>query len=505
MRVLRPVCLLVCLAVCDSAFTAPLAPNDASIAGSLISWLRDAGSNYAAGVWQATVGPDAGEVGEAGDGDIYELPVLEMVSPGDGYFSGVSDISGVLFSADESDLLRADEINGGGEMDELTLIAVYQTSGNTDRTRPVGIASRTEDMPVLGNAFHLSSDASLRYDNGNNQTDPANHPDELLVRAAKLIDSEVSDFLNDELLQEDTPVGGNFSGIIRNDDLYMGDVRGGLLDGFAGTDPHDIFVAEVIVYNTALSENQMIGIGEWLRDNVNQSLSDGPTRLQAGDADEDLDFDQLDLVRVQIAAKYLSGDAATWGDGDWNGAPGGEPGSPPAGNGLFDQLDIISALGNGLYLTGSYGALATGGVERDGQTSVIYDPTNGSVSVDAPAGVELTSINIDSAAGIFTGTEAQNLGGSFDNDADANIFKATFGGSFGSLSFGRVAQTGLTQEFVLNDLTVVGSLSAGGDLGAVDLVYVPEPTAATLLLLGGGLLSALRRRSAITSPSGARG
>ena len=35
---------------------------------------------------------------------------------------------------------------------------------------------------------------------------------------------------------------------------------------------------------------------------------------------------------------------------------------------------------------------------------------------------------------------AQNLGGSFDNDADNNIFKATFGSSFASLSFGNVAQ-----------------------------------------------------------------
>jgi hypothetical protein len=47
----------------------------------------------------------------------------------------------------------------------------------------------------------------------------------------------------------------------------------------------------------------------------------------------------------------------------------------------------------------------------------------------------LTSINIDSAGGIFTGDAAGNLGGSFDNDADGNIFKATFGGSFGSVSF----------------------------------------------------------------------
>ena len=107
---------------------------------------------------------------------------------------------------------------------------------------------------------------------------------------------------------------------------------------------------------------------------------------------------------------------------------------------------------------------------------------------------ELTSINIDSATAIFTGEPAQNLGGSFDNDADNNIFKATFGSSFGSLSFGNVAQAGLGEDFVANDLTVVGSLAGGGDLGDVDLIYVPEPS--TIAILGLGILGALvlRRR-----------
>lgn len=76
--------------------------------------------------------------------------------------------------------------------------------------------------------------------------------------------------------------------------------------------------------------------------------------LEAGDADQDYDFDQLDLVRVQIAGKYLTTQAATWGEGDWNGAPGGERGSPPIGDGLFNQLDIVAAQQAGLYLNGSY-------------------------------------------------------------------------------------------------------------------------------------------------------
>jgi hypothetical protein len=174
----------------------------------------------------------------------------------------------------------------------------------------------------------------------------------------------------------------------------------------------------------------------------------------------------------------------------------------------FDRLDIIAALQDGGYgqrplaaqteraasdvqLDGPFAALQPDGTTGDAQTSIVYDAGTGELSLDAPAGVELTSLNVDSAAGIFTGVAAENLGGSFDNDADANIFKATFGGSFGSVSFGNVAQAGLSEEFVLNDLSVVGSLSGGGDLGNVDLVYVPEP--ASLGLLAFGLLVVLPR------------
>jgi hypothetical protein len=230
----------------------------------------------------------------------------------------------------------------------------------------------------------------------------------------------------------------------------------------------------------------------------------GSPLLQPGDADQDYDFDQLDLVQVQIAAKYLTGQAATWGEGDWNGAPGGEQGKPPTGNGLFDQVDIIAALGAAKYLTGPYAAIATGGKQDDRQTSIIYNPTSGELAIDAPAGVELTSVNVDSAAGIFTSEAARNLGGSFDNDADNNIFKATFGSSFGSLSFGNVAQVGLSEEFLLGDLTVIGSLAGGSDLGDVDLIYVPEPPTALLALFGTLATFALLRRRDGQEPDGQR-
>jgi hypothetical protein len=165
---------------------------------------------------------------------------------------------------------------------------------------------------------------------------------------------------------------------------------------------------------------------------------------------------------------------------------------------MFNQLDIIAALNAGTYLTGPYVAISAGGQVSDAQTSVGYDASTGEVFVDAPAGTQLTSINIDSTAGIFTGDAAQNLGGSFDNDADNNIFKATFGSSFGSVSFGNVAPAGLAEEFLLGDLSVVGSLAGGGDLGAVDLIYVPEPTSAFLVALG--LLMALPQLRLVSRP-----
>ena len=99
----------------------------------------------------------------------------------------------------------------------------------------------------------------------------------------------------------------------------------------------------------------------------------------------------------------------------------------------------------------------------------------------------MTSINIDSAAGVFVGTNSQNLGGSFDHHADYNIFKATFGAGFGSITFGAIAEPGLSREFLLNDLTIVGSLDMGGALGEVDMIFmpapVPEPASALLAIL----------------------
>ena len=183
-------------------------------------------------------------------------------------------------------------------------------------------------------------------------------------------------------------------------------------------------IDEVVLLNRALSQEEIQDLMGGF-----ENLGGGASRLQAGDADQDLDFDQLDLVRVQIAAKYLTGESASWGEGDWDGAPGGAQGSPPAGDGVFNQLDIIAALNANVYLMGPYAALAVSGSQGDEQTSLVYNHGTGELSVDAPAGRELTSINVTSEGSRFLGDRPATLDGAFDNFDAGNVFKATFGGS----------------------------------------------------------------------------
>ena len=105
----------------------------------------------------------------------------------------------------------------------------------------------------------------------------------------------------------------------------------------------------------------------------------------------------------------------------------------------------------------------------EGAISITFDQTV-EIALDATADRQLTSISISSSDCIFTGDPPINVG--ILGGSSCNIFKAAFGGSFGSLSFGNVAQIGLSSDFIVNDLSVVGSLVGGGHLGEGDLVYL---------------------------------
>lgn len=92
------------------------------------------------------------------------------------------------------------------------------------------------------------------------------------------------------------------------------------------------------------------------------ALTDPSTPLQPGDANQDRWFDQADIIAVLQAGKYMTGEPASWSQGDWGGGPGGFPGFPPPGDGLFNQFDIIAAQQAGTYGNGPYAAVSASAV-----------------------------------------------------------------------------------------------------------------------------------------------
>ena len=135
-----------------------------------------------------------------------------------------------------------------------------------------------------------------------------------------------------------------------------------------------------------------------------------------------------------------------------------------------------------------YPGIRPGGLVNDQRLSIIYDANNGNVSLDVPPGQELTSISIvsDSSSPIFTRCAIR---GSIDPCGDTSFFHATFRGTFRSMSFGSIMEPELLEEFLLRDLSVVGSIAAasgGGAFRDADLIYVPvpEPCSIALLTLG---------------------
>lgn len=64
-----------------------------------------------------------------------------------------------------------------------------------------------------------------------------------------------------------------------------------------------------------------------------------------GDANHDFQFDQLDLVQVLHAGKYLTDIPVDWSEGDWN------------GDLVFDELDLVAALQADRYAQRPYATL----------------------------------------------------------------------------------------------------------------------------------------------------
>ena len=78
----------------------------------------------------------------------------------------------------------------------------------------------------------------------------------------------------------------------------------------------------------------------WTGGSPSPGVVDFVMQRHAGDANEDGEFDQQDIMTVLQGGKFMTGQPARWSDGDFN------------GDGVFNQLDLVAALQDGGYLQG---------------------------------------------------------------------------------------------------------------------------------------------------------
>jgi len=254
-----------------------LVPDDSSVKDNLCLWLRSPDVNFdpATGIWTDVSGKgnNAETMGLIDAwGVTYASPTLSF---GENTSVFEHAFSTLRFAGDTDDLMKAPNINGGAGLSELTVIAVYklynQDQSGAGMTRPLGIGSFIGEGANLGDYFNLANDVSIRKDNGSVQGATATHPDDtFFIRAARMNPSSIDQWFNtDGTLEQIHNATGN-SYTTSTDNFYLGDLRADSTTGVgtSGYSTSDIEIAEVLVYNTALTADQIQGINEWLQANI---------------------------------------------------------------------------------------------------------------------------------------------------------------------------------------------------------------------------------------------
>ncbi|MFC1766475.1 discoidin domain-containing protein [Planctomycetota bacterium] len=267
------VSLILVLFLMGAVQAEPLNPDSDGISDNLSLWLRapDTYFNPSDGIW-ADVSPKGNDAEPVGLVDAYDITYVEpTLSTGSNSDVFSNDFSTVRFAPSTDDLMWATNLNGGVGTTELTIFAVYKlTPAGGGAIRAVGFGSISGEGLNMGDHFNLSADMNIKKDNGAVTGSTAAHPDDqFFIRVARMNSTDVHQWLNTDgtlVLVHEAP-GTAF--ITSTDNFYLGDLRAGASPGLGNlTTQGDIEIAEVVVYNTALSEPQIEGISEWLQANV---------------------------------------------------------------------------------------------------------------------------------------------------------------------------------------------------------------------------------------------
>lgn len=258
-----------------------ISPDDNSLSANLRVWLKDASNRFSAGNWQDASGQgnDMLTVTDALTPSIGGTGSLASLTPSSGLFSGRS-LSAVLFP--DNSLMRSSNTHASGNYKSLTLFSVLDTTANDfGGDRPVSISSKSAYYDDGGgydnhDRFAQAMDASLRFDDGaaaGSQTNPVNS---LFIRVSRLSDGTVDDKVDDwvdsgaglvkSIDDVTVPHVAGKGSQSPNFETYDADLFIGETSTIDASDRSTTYnVAQVVLFDTALSEEQILWVVRWLR------------------------------------------------------------------------------------------------------------------------------------------------------------------------------------------------------------------------------------------------
>jgi hypothetical protein len=110
--------------------------------------------------------------------------------------------------------------------------------------------------------------------------------------------------------------------------------------------------------------------------------------------------------------------------------------------------------------------------QGDSELSLLYNSATGNIRLLVPDSVTITAVNLESASGIFINVPNDNIVGFLDRFTTVNIFKMSIGQPIiGQMDFGNIAQTDLSEEYVLKDVSARVLYLDGSPQTRIRLIY----------------------------------
>ncbi|MFT6180519.1 MAG: hypothetical protein ACJAQT_004167 [Akkermansiaceae bacterium] len=180
-------------------------------------------------------------------------------------------------------------------------------------------ASSAATQANAGDHFNLAGDPSIRKDNGQlgSGTYSEVFPVETtFIRTARMSATAVDEWFNtDGTLQNVVNITGS-SYTTSSDDFFLGDLRAGntTIPDLPAVARADFDIIETLAYTSALTDEQVAGVNEWLGNNIGSAAPGG--ELAITEIDFDTTMASATIIWTSKPGRFYSVDASddlvTW-------------------------------------------------------------------------------------------------------------------------------------------------------------------------------------------------